>query len=411
MITPMIAWMILASKRSDGFLSQVAGISIFGVALGVMALIVVTSVINGFEGELGRVISGMNGDLLVYTRGEPLENGEEFASKLKKAAPEIQATTLSFVTELMIAGPSSVAGGILEGVDPPTVSAVTDVDKKLVEGRMPISPGEVAIPRVLADRIGVNLDGEVKLILPFAGVRAETADASEPITDVAPRMEKAKVVGIFQIGFYDYDSKYVIATLEGVRGFVQYPGRVTTIRARLNAGASPRKIADRLSEQFGYPLRVKDWTQLNRNLFYAIELEKVVIAIILTTIVLVAAFNVVGTLMMMIHDKSKEIAILKAMGYRSGQAFRLFALAGLGIGSVGSIAGVGLGLLGCWLVTRLTFFKLPAEIYFISYLPVVIRPREVAALALLALLISLLATLYPAYKVARAAPSEGLRHE
>jgi lipoprotein-releasing system permease protein len=166
-----------------------------------------------------------------------------------------------------------------------------------------------------------------------------------------------------------------------------------------------------LAESFEYPFRAKDWSQLNKNLFYAIKLEKVVIAIILTVIVIVAAFNVVSTLMMMIHDKTKEIAILKAMGFRPMQSFGLFCIIGSGIGVVGTGFGVLAGLMLGWLLEKTQWIHLPPDIYYIGFLPVVIRWPEVALIALSAILVSILATFYPSWSVSRRSPLEGLRYE
>ena len=189
------------------------------------------------------------------------------------------------------------------------------------------------------------------------------------------------------------------------------PGRVTTFKLKLRSHADSRLASDRLADQFGYPYRAKDWMQMNKNIFYAIKLEKAVIAIILAAIVIVAAFNVVSTLMMMIHDKSREIAILKAMGFKPGQGFRLFCLIGLGMGLVGTIFGVGMGLGVNWILDKTRLIQLPADIYYISFLPVVVRWKEIGLIAAVAMLISFVATLFPAYKVSRRPPLEGLRYE
>jgi lipoprotein-releasing system permease protein len=169
--------------------------------------------------------------------------------------------------------------------------------------------------------------------------------------------------------------------------------------------------SDRLSDAFGYPFRAKDWSQLNRNLFYAIQLEKAVIAIILTVIVVVAAFNVVSTLMMMIHDKGREIAILKAMGFLPSQSFLLFCILGLGIGAVGTGMGVVSGLGLGWVLKATRWIDLPADIYYIGFLPVIVRWSEVALITGVALVISFLATLYPSRMISKRSPLEGLRYE
>jgi len=222
---------------------------------------------------------------------------------------------------------------------------------------------------------------------------------------------QVKVVGIVQMGMYEYDSKFLFMTLPSVQKFLDQPERVTTFHIQLKPGAPSRTASDRLSESFGYPFKAKDWSQLNRNLFYAIQLEKAVIAIILTVIVVVAAFNVVSTLMMMIHDKGREIAILKAMGFLPSQSFLLFCILGLGIGALGTGVGVlgGLGL--GWLLEKTHWIDLPADIYYIGFLPVIVRWPEIALIIAMALLISFLATLYPSLMISKRSPLEGLRYE
>jgi lipoprotein-releasing system permease protein len=407
---PTLARRFLLSKVSDGFLSFIAWVSVVGVALGVLALTVVTSVINGFEGELANVITGMNGDIVLYSRGDPVADAEAVEAKIRKVAPETREITRSFVTELMASGPNGVAGAILEGVDPSTLGAVTAIPKRVVSGRLPAAEGEVALCSSIADRIGAVEGSEVRLILPFSG-GAQTEGKESDNLSGAPKVVKVQVVGIVRMGMYEYDSKFIFANLPTVQGFLNQGHKVTSFKIKLAPGTDSGRISDRLTDNFGYPFRSKDWAQLNKNLFYAIQLEKVVIAIILTVIVIVAAFNVVSTLMMMIHDKSKEIAILKAMGFRPAQSFQLFCIIGVGMGAVGTtigvIAGLGLNLL----LAKTHWIELPPDIYYIGFLPVVVRWREVGTIAFLALLISFLSTLYPGWQVSRRSPLDGLRYE
>ncbi|HAR44303.1 MAG TPA: lipoprotein-releasing system transmembrane subunit LolC [Bdellovibrionales bacterium] len=398
---PMLARRFLVSKASDGFLSMIAWVSICGVAVGVLALTVVTSVINGFEGELMRVITGMNGDVMMLSRGESIGDSAGVQARIRKAVPEVQAITPSFAFQLMIAGPHGVAGGGLEGFDIGTMGMVTDVPNRVIEGRLPEQSGEIALGSSLSERIGAPAGTEVRLIAPFAG-------GEESGT---PKVMQAKVVGIVRMGMYEYDSKFVFSPLPAVQEFLNEKDRVNTFKIRLSPGADSPQAAEQLSGAFGYPFRAKDWAQLNKNLLYAIKLEKVVIAIILTIIVIVAAFNVVSTLMMMIHDKTKEIAILKAMGLRPYQSFGLFCMIGLGMGVVGTVVGVSGGLLLNFILERTRLIDLPPDIYYISFLPVVIRWQEVALIATVAVSISFLATLYPAWKVTRRSPLEGLRYD
>jgi lipoprotein-releasing system permease protein len=400
-----LAWRFLMSKASDGFLSFIAWVSVVGVALGVLALTAVTSVMNGFEGELVRIITGMNGDVVLYSRGEPIAESQEVMDRVRSQIPEVRAIAPSFVSEMMVSGPSGVAGMVLEGVERDSIAHVTSIPERVIRGTFPVTENEVMVGEALADRIGAKPGSDIKLIAPFLGDESGVEGAGEP------KVIPVKVSGIFKMGMYDYDSKFIIARLRDVQRVLSQPGRVTTFKLRLKEGSNSREVSDRLRDSFGYPFHAKDWGQLNKNLFYAIELEKAVIAIILTVIVIVAAFNVVSTLMMMIHDKTREIAILKAMGFSRGSAFRLFCWTGMGIGAVGTVAGIGLGLVAAFGIGNTRLIELPAEIYPVSYLPVLVRWSEVLLIGGGALLITFAATLYPSWMVARRQPLEGIRQE
>ena len=399
-LTLSLAKRFLLSRSSDGFLSFIAWFSVLGVSLGVMALVIVTSVINGFEGELMRVVTGMNGDVLLYSRGDPLKDPHQIEKDIRKIVPETQAISRSFVLELMVAGPKNVTGAVLEGIESDSIGLVTDIPKGIISGRLPVLENEIAIGAAVAEKLGAEEGTELRLIIPFTGE-----------TDSAPRSVKAKVVGIFRMGMYEYDSKFILMALDAVQKFLDQPGKVTSFNIKLSPGANTRRASDRLAETFGYPFRAKDWSQLNKNLFYAIQLEKAVIATILTVIVIVAAFNVVSTLMMMIHDKTREIAILKAMGFRRWQSFRLFCLIGLGIGTVGIGFGVAMGLGMGWVLKQTQWIQLPPDIYYIGFLPVVVRWSEVGLIAFSALMISFAATLYPSWNVSSRSPLDGLRYD
>ena len=395
-----LATRFLLTKSSDGFLSFISWVSILGVTLGVAALTVVTSVINGFEGELAHVITGMNGDVVLYSRGEPIRDPQFALAEIKKSIPGVTAVTPSIVTELMASGPNGVSGAVLQGVDTETIGAVTAIPERVISGRMPLGDREIALGSAIAEKLGVQKGSEIRLIAPFTGDENST-----------PQILKGTVVGIVKMGMYDYDSKFVFMTLEAVQKFLNRPGAVTHFSLKLKDHKESRLVSDRLNEVFTYPYRAKDWSQLNKNLFYAIKLEKAVIGIILTVIIIVAAFNVVSTLMMMIHDKSKEIAILKAMGFRASTSFFLFCAIGLGIGAAGTVLGIASGLGLGWVLEKTHWVSLPPDVYYIGFLPVVVVWKELAFIAGVALLISFLATIYPSWMVSRRLPLDGLRYE
>ncbi len=398
----------LLSKSSDGFLSLISWVSVVGVALGVLALTVVTSVVNGFEGELGEAISGLNGDVVLYSKADPVADPGVIEKKIMRTLPQAKGISTSLITELMAAGPKGTGGVVLEGIDPVAAAKATTLPKRIIRGRMPEKDGEIVLARVLAEKIGADAGSVVRLVIPQI---ASAGSEGESRRMGVPKILEANVVGIASLGMYEYDSKYAFAKIGWSQSIFHLENRASTFKIKLPRGDDSRAASDRLTESFGYPFRAKDWTQLNKNLFYAIKLEKIVIAIILLAIVVVAAFNVVSTLMMMIHDKAKEIAILKAMGLKPAQGFRIFAWIGLGIGLVGTASGMGLGLLLNFVIDRTRLIKLPADVYYIDHLPVTMNWNEIALIGGLAIGIILLATFYPAYRVSTQSPMEGIRYD
>lgn len=405
-----IAFRFLASKPRGNFLSFITVISILGVSVGVLALLVVTSVVNGFENEFARSISGTQGDVIFYSRGSPIRDRDSLEKKIREFTPELKAISGSFVSEVMFNGPHGVAGGALEGVDLNTWNTVVSVEERLVPGgAMPREENEVILGTALAERVGVKVDDAVRIVLPFTGTDDEGGYGS-------PRVRDFKVVGLVHLGMYEYDSKYAYAPLNAVQKLVfgedevdQKKDWITSFRIKLNEKANAQKAAAELGQHFGFPYRVRDWSALNKNLLYAIELEKAVIAILLTAIMIVAAFNVISALLMMVYEKEEEIAVLRVMGARQKDHFILFSFIGSFIGLLGTFAGMAMGLVGVAILRNVHFIDLPAEIYHIEYLPVVIRFTEWCAIGLMAFVICFLATVGPAAKIARRSPVEALK--
>lgn len=399
----LLARKFLLSKKSESFVSLIAWVSVVGVALGVLALTVVTSVINGFEGELRRVITGMNGDVVLYSRSEPFSDVDQVEEKIRQVLPNVLAMSPALVMELMISGPESVAGAVIEGVDWAKAKVVTEILDRFISGRPPSDSAEqveVALGDSLATRIGAKVGDTIRIVIPFSDGDLDSGASSKIVS--------ATVTGIVKMGMFEYDSKFVFSTLGKLREILKAAGQVSSIKIRLKNADQSRWASDRLAENFAYPFRAKDWGQLNRNLFYAIQLEKIVISIILTAIILVAAFNVLSTLMMLMHDKSRELAILKAMGFSASQSFQLFLWIGGGIGLVGALVGSILGLLTNQFLSKSRLIELPSDIYYIGFLPVVTRWSEVSWIIAGALVICMVATLYPAIRVARRSPLEGI---
>ncbi len=395
----ILAQRLLNSKSSDNFVSFISLVSVIGVALGVIALTVVTSVINGFEGELAKTVTRLNGDLLLYSRADPVGDADKVIEQIKRALPETKAVTTALLVDLMVSGPKAVSGALLEGYDLSTASQVVDLKSVILKGELPNVEGDVAIGKSLAEKIGAEVGTVIRLILPgFNGSHL-------------PEIRSLKVSGILGLGMHEYDSKYLFTTQEVVQGLIKMPGKVSAFKIKLKAGADSTKASETLNSRFGFPFKAKDWGQLNHNLLYAIRLEKVVIGILLTTIVLVSAFNVISTLMMMIYDKARDIAILKAMGMRPSVSFILFVWIGSGIGFMGTGAGLILGLGINWILANTRLIELPADVYYFGFLPVVTRWEEILLIAFVALGVTCAATIFPAWRVSRASPAEGLRYD
>ncbi len=298
-----IAVRFLFSKSRGNFLSFITGVSIIGVCVGVLALLLVTSVINGFENELTHVISGTQGDVIFYTRGSPIRDPDALQEKIHQFAPTLKSITYSFVSEVMFTGPNGVAGGALEGVDLATWGSVVSVEERLVPGgHLPTQATDLILGSALAERLGVKTGDSVRVILPFTGGESDSGFG-------APRVQDFKVTGVVHLGMYDYDSKYSYAPLKAVQKLVYGATEddprnwVTSFRLKLQPKANAPQVAAELSQHFGFPYRIKDWSQLNKNLLYAIQLEKGVIAVLLTAIMIVAAFNVISALLMLVFEK------------------------------------------------------------------------------------------------------------
>jgi lipoprotein-releasing system permease protein len=402
-----IAIRFLLSKSRGNFLSFITIISIIGVSVGVLALLVVTSVVNGFENELSRVITGTQGEVLFYTRASPIRDRGALEKKIREFAPGIEAMTGSFVSEVMFHGPDGVGGGVLEGVDLASWSSVLSVGNRLSEGgALPVNDGEILLGSALAEKLGVKVGEAIRVIIPFSSMEEDEDQGFG-----APRVQDFKLVGIVHLGMYDYDSKYAYAPLSSVQRLVYGEDLdfITSFRIKLKNPAAAQAVGAELSQHFGFPYRVRDWSQLNRNLLYAIKLEKAVIAVLLTAIMIVAAFNVISALLMMVYEKEKEISILRVLGVRRRDHFILFAMIGSALGLAGTVVGVILGFFSTLLLRSNRFIELPAEVYHLEYLPVIIRWTEWCAIGLMAFVICFLATVGPAARIARRNPVEGLR--
>jgi lipoprotein-releasing system permease protein len=467
----------LGTKKSPTRLMTL--ISIGGVAVGVLALTVVLSVMSGFELDLKSKIIGTNAHAVVLKYGNEFKEWAEVAAGVRKVKGVMGATPF-ILNEVMVSSDQNISGALIKGIDPSTVSQVTNLADNIKDGNLdwlgrpeeipsipsdlrlrglPGSDGAQAIqgatekpasqepaaasPKVEPRRPGAEgALSEADILGKAKGSSAAVAAAAFPgivlgrelahslrvmvgdrinvvsplggelgPTGPVPKSRPFKVAGIFFSGMYEYDAKFAYIALPEAQRFFGMGESVTGLELKTDDIDNTRQITRNvLASLDGYPYRTKDWGEMNKNLFSALRLEKLVMAVILAFIVLVACFNIISTLIMMVLEKSKEIAILKSMGSTDTSVMKIFVIEGLIIGLIGTAVGLVLGYLAC-LFVQMVGIRLDAEVYYIDKLPVKIDAMQFAVVAFLAVLLSYLATIYPATRASRVAPVDGLRNE
>ena len=407
-----IARRYLSSSRGRGFLSLITWIAIGGVAVGVMALIVVIAVMSGLQTDLREKILGANAHGMVLELGESVRM-ESWASVLERvrADEDVVAAAPFIYTEvgLNVPGGSYSEGAVLRGIlNDSTALEVTEVDQHLVSGVMPFGETESGRPGVvlgvsLADRLGLFPGRQVTLI-SFQGAELTP-------TGIQPQMRLYEVTGLFETGLYQYDTKFAYVDLEQAQSLLRMGNNVTGVEFNVRDPWRSAEVADRIEADLGFPYRVDDWQKQNASLFSALKLEKFAMGVILLLIVLVASFNIVSTLIMTVTDKIREIGILRTMGMTEQGITRIFVLQGVVIGLIGTVLGTLLGLILAWLLYKYEFVSLPGDVYFVDRLPVDVQIGDVLTIVVASLLISFLATLYPARRAAEYTPVEAIRHE
>jgi len=400
----------LKAKRKHGFISLISLISIAGVMVGVMALIVVLAVMTGFTSEFRDKILGINSHVVVQDYAGNIRDYEKIAAKVR-AVEGVSGVTPYLYSQAMITSGEGGTGAVLRGLDPATAPGVLSLEKHLRKGSIAdLSSGQgdgarrlpgIILGKELAAQLHVSTHDRVRLI-----------SASGPLTPmgVIPKVSTCLVVGIFETGMYEYDSALAYVSLETAQRFFDLPGAVHGLEVKTFDLNQADRIAKRIEQALGPNFFAKDWMRMNRNIFSALALEKTALSVIMALVVMVAAFNIVSTLIMVVMEKTKDIAILKSMGATSGSIMRIFIYEGLIIGLVGTLLGVlgGLGL--CAILSRYQFIKLP-DVYPISTLPVLVLPSDVILIALSAMVITLVATLYPSWQAAKVDPAVALRYE
>ncbi|MBC8177877.1 MAG: lipoprotein-releasing ABC transporter permease subunit [Desulfobacteraceae bacterium] len=397
----------LKAKRKQRFISVITVISILGVMVGVMALVVVLSVMNGFRADLMSKILGVNSHILVLSLTGPFSDYHKAAEKVDKVEGVIASTPFIY-TQVMINNSGQVSGAILRGVDPESAGAVVTFKSMIKDGSITSLGKKIdGIPPIiiggeLAKQIGAHPGNVITVISPEGKLT--------PLGRT-PNTRKFKVAALFDSGMYEYDASMVYISLKEAQDFLALGDKVTGLEVRVKDVYKSDTISRKVQKALGYPYWTKDWKVMNRSLFSALKLEKLTMFVILTMIVLVGALNIISTLVMVVMEKTRDVAILRAMGASARSIMTIFMFQGLLVGVVGTIAGLVSGLGLCQLLAKYKFINLPADVYYISTLPVKIEVADVSFVAGAAVVISFLATLYPSWYASRLNPVESFRYE
>jgi lipoprotein-releasing system permease protein len=409
-----VAGRYLRARKGERFVSVIAIFSLVGIALGVATLIIVMSVMNGFRQDLLSRILGLNGDLGVYGAGGTQLVDYEAMARSIGAIPGVTNASPVFQGEVLLTGDRGGAiGGVVRGISRDDLAAQRSVSSHILAGSIDAMTGDnaVIVGSGLAQSLGLTVGSNITFVSPQGNATA---------IGTIPRIRAYKVVGIFNVGMQEYDATFAFMPMAAAQTFFSAADRATQIEVTIKnpdaVGAINRAIRAALP---GAPIQVIDWQQSNDSFFAAVTVERNVMFLILTLIIVVAAFNVISSLIMMVKDKTRDIAVLRTLGAGRGAIMRIFLMAGASIGVTGTLIGFVLGVVFCANIERIrqalesitgtTLFD--PTVYFLEQLPAVLDWGEVTAVLVMALALSLLATLYPSWRAARTDPVEALRHE
>jgi lipoprotein-releasing system permease protein len=401
-----IAIRYLKSKKKYKGVSVNTAISIGGVAVGVMALLVVLSVMTGFQQDIQRKILGANAHIIVRDFKGPMPDYREVEQRLQGEKGVVSFAPF-VMGQVMVSYQKRAHGIFLRGIEPATEAKTTDILSHIKDGSVKGLAEKEGLPGIilgseLAGNLGVIVGDEVNIISPVGEIGP---------MGMLPKVKRFRVAGIFEIGMFEYDSNLALSGMKEAQDFLGMKDAVTGIQLKLSDIYQAPQIRKRIQEKLGFPFEVMDWMQMNKNLFSALKLEKFAMFVILVLIVLVASFNIISNLIMNVIEKSREIAILKAIGATNSGIMTVFMLQGLFIGLIGTAIGITGGFLTGYVLNKYELIKLPADVYYLSHLPVKMQLSDFLTVSISAIVISFLATLYPAWQAAKLNPVEPLRYE
>ena len=413
-LTWFIARHYLKAGRGKALLSLITWIALGGIILGVAALITVISVMSGMQGELrGKILeSTPHLYVLEYSRSLQLGDYETVVDTILTmdgvtAAAPFAMSNVSLVYEQGDYSQSAY----LFGVDTDTTGmAVTEMERRMIEGALDLAPPESGLPpllmgSVLADRMGI-FAGDTMVVLSLENLNPDMFGG------FSPTLRQFEVTGTFTTGMYEYDLSNIYTTLPAAQELLGMPATTASgIGVRTVDPAQAAEIAATLQERLGYPYQVQSWIERNQALFSALQLEKIALGLIVFLIVVVAAFNIVSTLVMVVSDRTKEIGILRTMGMTQKGIMRVFVIQGVWIGVIGTVAGTLLGVGASWAIDRFELIQIPGDVYFVEHLPATLDPVDIGLIVVASVLVSFLATIYPSRQASRLEPVDAIRHE